>query len=299
VVGLERGAPSTVRSVGAGKLRAVVRFGAVIALLIRPAAAHAGDAGRPSAGAAGIAIAAPSPHAGATPAAATDFAYRIGVKPHGTSLHEIADALGQAAATKFPDLQLFEFEIALGDYAGDTAAQLALRNFSAVARFTRSGDQARYIDAAWLPGTFGFATIGPAQFACIANGCESGADGSETPRLHPPLRDWQIDRSDIVRAIAAHAESFSDGLMMVTVTSAIRARTSGKTIGAGGAKSPALLGLPDDHAVVVVVGAPHPCDIISPGEYWTGYLCGNYLVIDGVTGRDLDGGAYHEFHQVD
>jgi len=302
VVGPEREAASAMRSVSAGKLRAFASLGAALASLMLATLARAGDAAVPSAAVAGIAIAAPSPQAGATPAATTDFAYRIGVKPHGSSLHDIADALDQAANTKFPDLRLFEFEIDLGDYAGDTAAQLALRNFNAVARFTKSGDQASYIDAAWLPGAFGFATIGPAQFACIADGCAgvSGVSGQlEAPGLHPPLRDWQIDRADIVRAIAAHAESFSDGLMMVTVTSAIRARTSGKTVGASGAKSPALLGLPDDHAVVIVVGASHPCDVTNPGEYWAGYLCGNYLAIDGVSGKDLDGGAYHEFHQVD
>jgi hypothetical protein len=263
---------------------------------------YAGDASKAPAAVAGIAIAAPSPAAGATPAAPPDFAYRIGVKPQGTSLHEIADALAKAANTKFPNLQLFEFEIQLGDYAGDIAAQLALRDFSTVARLARAGDQSRYIDAAWLPGAFGFATIGPVEFACVANGCEglSGVSNQlEAPGLHPALRDWQIDRADMVRAIGRHAESFSDGLMMVTVTSAVRARTGGKTIGAGGAKSRALLGLPEDHVVVVVVGASHPCDLITPGEYWTGYLCGNYLVIDGVTGGDLDGGAYHEFHQVD
>ena len=276
-------------------LRVVASLGGAIAWLSFTPLAHAGYAGAPSA-AAGIVIVAPQTQA--TPAA-TDLAYRIGVKPRGSSLHDIADALGKAAGTKFPGIELFEFEIGLGDYAGETAAQLALRNFNAVARFTRSEEQARDIDAAWLSGTFGFATIGPAQFACIANGCEGATNEVEAPGFHPPLQGWQIDRADIVRAIAAHAERFAEGLMTVTVTSAIRARTSGKTVGAGGAKSPALLGLPDAHAVVVVVGAAHPCDIIHPGEYWTGYLCGNFLVIDGASGKDLDAGAYHEFHQVD
>lgn len=262
----------------------------------------ASSPGRPEDVVAGIAAAVSSQQGHTTPPPAPQLAYRISVKPRGTSLHQIADALAQAAGSKFSDLQLFELEIDLGDYAGEVAAQLALRHFNAVARFAKTGDPVRYIDAAWLPGTFGFATIGPAQFACIVNGCEEVPGESaqlELPGLHPALSGWQIDRGEIARAIAAHADSFSDGLLMVTTTSAIRARTSGKTVGADGVKSRTLLELPNDHAVVVIVGASHPCDVNSPGENWMGYLCGNYLVIDGATGGDLDGGSYHQVHQMD
>lgn len=273
---------------------------AAIALVIFATPAHSAGAGQPAAPvAAGIAIAAPSPQSSAAPAEQINLAYRISVKPRGNSLHEIADALGKTAAEKFTGAQLFEFEIGLGDDAGDVAAQLALRNFHAVARLAMPGQQVRYVDAGWLSGTFGFATIGPAEFACIRTECEGGANEIEPTQLHPPLRDWKIDRAEIVRAVAAHAERFGSGLMMVTVTSAIRARTNGKAFGAGGAKSTALFGVPDDHAVAVIVGAPNPCDTVNAGEYWTGYLCGNYLVIDGADGSDLDAGVYREFHQED
>lgn len=275
----------------AGGLLAIALLVSVIYPREVPAAAE-------TAPAAAIAVAVPTSQAIATPA--TDLAFRLGVKPAGDSLHELAAALTKAAAGKFPGLELFELEIGLGDYAGDAAAQRALRNFTADARFTRSGDQLKYIDAAWLSGTFGFTTIGPAQYACVDNGCEGQAVGApEAPELHPPLRDWQIDRAGIVQAVAAHPDLFAEGLMTVTVTSAVRALRGPTSSSVNGPQPAALTALPGDHVVVAIAGTPHSCDIIQPGEYWTGHLCGNYLIIDGVDGRELDAGSYHEFHQED
>jgi hypothetical protein len=280
---------------------AAIRFAsAAITFLICATDASGAGAGQPAPLVSpGIVIAAPPAQPGVTLPEQINLSYRISVKPRGNSLHEIADAIGKTAAEKFTGAQLFEFEIDLGDYAGNVPAQLALRNFHAVARLAIPGQQVRYIDAGWLSGIFGFATIGPAEFACIRAQCVGGANEMERPELHPPLRDWKIDRSEIVRAVAEDGERFGSGLMMVTVTSAIRARTIGKAFGAGGARSAALFGLPGDHAVAVIVGAPNPCDAADTGESRTGYLCGNYLVIDGADGSDLDAGSYREFHVED
>jgi hypothetical protein len=118
--------------------------------------------------------------------------------------------------------------------------------------------------------------------------------------MHPGVCGWKIDREEIRRAVAARPELFGEGLASVSVTSAIRTRTPGKVFGLTGAgKSAALNALSDDHAVVAIVGVSHPCDIIHPGQYWSGYLCDNYLITDGTDGRELAAGVYHEFHQED
>jgi len=225
---------------------------------------------------------------------------QVTVTPAGTSMHAIVDALGQEAARIFGPARLFELQLGLGDYAGDAAAQRALAKFDCDARFAIAADDGgHFLDASWLPGMLGLATIARTAFACDGTDCGGAATTPEPPSMHPVLAEWTIDRGPIAQAVAAHQELFGDGLMNVTVTSAIRARTDAVVFGAGGARSAMLFGLSDNHPVVVIVGTPHRCDVIRDGEYWTGYLCGNYLVIDGIDGGDLDAGPYHEFHQED
>jgi hypothetical protein len=218
--------------------------------------------------------------------------------PAGASLHQIVDALAQAAAKVFGPAKPFELELGLGDYAGDAAAQRSLRYFDSDARFAVAGDDLRYVDASWLPGMLGLATIARNDFACVGAECIGGAHLGEPAAMPPALAGWTIDRTHVVQAVTAHQDLFGEGLMTVTVTSAIRARTNGVVFGASDAKSAMLSGLSDDHPVVVIVGTPHRCDVIHEGEhYWSGHLCGNYLVIDGIDGNELDAGGYHEFHQ--
>ena len=225
---------------------------------------------------------------------------QVSVTPAGPSIHQIADALRRKAARIFGTAKLFEIELGLGDYAGDAAAQRAPKNFDCDARFAARGNDIEYVDASWLPGVIGLATIAENDFGCVSADCGgNGARRGEPPEMHPALTGWAIDRGEIVQAIGAHQELFGEGLMAVTVTSAIRARTDGVIFGAGGAWSAMLYGLSGKHPVAVIVGAPHRCEDAEHSASGSEFLCGNYLVIDGSDGSDLDAGAYREAHQED
>lgn len=253
----------------------------------------------------GIAVATPTPFS--APAGQRPRSLRIPVRSPGRSFHQVAATLAQAARTGFAAGRLFEFDAELGDYAGNADAQRELRSYDANARFLLPKNDLKYVDVQWLlphPEFPDLSALGARvredYFVCVNVECESEVNQPEPAGLHPALRGWRIDREQITRAVAAHPDLFREGLMSVTVTTAIRARTPGKVLGTTGAdKSAALRKLAADQAVVAVVEAPHPCDIIHPGEYWTGYLCGHYLIIDGTDGRDLVAGPYHEFHQED
>lgn len=260
--------------------------------------------GRKAAAVGAIAVAAPTPTA--TPAE-RPLRLRVPVSPPDHSFHQVATALTEAARANSAAGGLFQFDAELGDYAGDARAQREISDYVANARFALPEDSRKYVDAQWMlpdlspgaPPDRG-AWIREDAFASIVAEGAPDAARSEPARMHPGVRGWKIDREEIVRAVAVRPELFREGLASVTVTSAIRARTPEKVFGLTGAgKSAALNALPADHAVVAIVSVSHPCDIIHPGEYWTGYLCGNYLVIDGADRRELAAGAYHEFHQED
>jgi hypothetical protein len=254
-----------------------------------------------------FAIAVPTAAPSSAPAGQHPRSLRIPVRSPGRSFHQVAAALAQAARTGFAAGRLFEFDAGLGDYAGNADAQRELRSYEANARFLLPNNDLKYVDVEWLlphPEFPDLSALGAwvreDEFVCINAECESEVNRPEPAGLHPALREWRIDRGQIARAVAAHPDLFREGLMSVTVTTTIRVRTPGKVFGTTGAdKSAALRKLAADQAVVAVVEAPHPCDIVQPGEYWTGYLCGHYLIIDGADGSDLVAGPYHEFHQED
>lgn len=254
----------------------------------------------------GIAVATPTPSS--TPAGPHLRSLQVPVRSPHRSFHHVAAALRQAARTAgFASVRLFEFDAEIGDYAGDTNAQREVGGYLADARFLLPKNDLKYVDAQRTLPDLEFsqwpalrAWVREDYFVCINADCESEANETEPAGLHPALRAWRVDREQIVGAVATHPDLFREGLMSATVTSAIRARTPGKVLGTAGAGTSAALNkLAVERAVVAIVEAPHPCDIIHPGEYWTGYLCGHYLIIDGADGRDLVAGQYHEFHQED
>ncbi len=271
------------------------------------AAATRADANRAQSETAVGAIAVTVPTPTGAPSSERPPRLRVPVNPADHSFHEVAAALAQAARSNSDAGDLFQFDAELGEYAGDARAQREIRGYLANARFELPADGRKYIDTQWMlpdPSLPNLpdrgAWVREDDFASIGAEGDPEAARPEPAGLHPALRGWRIDRKEIARAVAAHPKQFRAGLMSVTVTSAIRARTPEKVFGLTGAdNSDTLRKLAADQAVVAIVGASHQCDIIHPGEYWTGYLCGNFLIIDGADGHELASGQYHEFHQED